>query len=108
MTEPLKATLVLASISRICSSTEGEGRTTPLSFEGVGLGVTGACSASVSCRNSQSEKTEAASRAAERRDMKVAMVRMVVISERVGDAAVGWCFVNSDVAFSRVGDVSLK
>lgn len=89
MTEPLKATFVLTSTSFNSSSREGDGRATALSFEGVGLGDAAASSASVSCRSSQSENTDAARRAADRRDIYVARVRIAVMSERVGDMVEG-------------------
>lgn len=60
-----------------------------LSLEGARLGVTTACSASVSCLSSQSENTEAARSAADRREMKVARVRIALMSDIVGGVAQG-------------------
>lgn len=110
MTEPLKATLVdsgvaawAASSSRISASVSG--RTTALSFESVGVSL--ACSDSVSWRRSHSENTDAASSAADRREMNVASVRIAFMSETVGGTGEGWCFVKCSSAFSSAGDVSL-
>lgn len=95
MTEPVKATLVCGGAERSSSTT------------GFSSPPLHACSIAASYRNSQSENTAAPSRAADRREMKEASVRIADMSEGVAGMGHGWADVKASRAFSSVEEVSL-